>query len=96
MSPTLKDTGLRTPWMDPVGRHGHTDMRALLKRGCRSGPGSPDGGPLFYQTRGLFVPLEDAGLDQAREAVTDVARRGGADAVHRFELGGRRRQDLGQ
>jgi hypothetical protein len=63
-------------------------VRALLESGCRHGPEPSDDGHLFYQMRALFVPLEDAGLDKAGQAVTDVARRGRTNAFDRLELGG--------
>jgi hypothetical protein len=58
-----------------------TAAPAAMFRRCTDGPGRPDDGHPFYQTVPLFVSLEDAGLDEACQAIAHVARRGGADAL---------------
>src|SRR5579871_2503600 len=59
-----------------------------------TGPNPSDDGHLFYQMPGLFVPLEDAGLDEAGQSVSDVSGGGGTDALDRLAFGGRGGGDL--
>ena len=68
----------------------------MLCGGSLDGDGPSEGDCLFYQITRSFVSLEDAGLDQAGQAVADVAGGGGTDAVDGLELGRRGGQDLGE